>query len=321
MTADQDPTYYDRPVLKETVWKWYIPAYIVTGGIAGASATIAAAADLLRAGEHDGLVRRARRVGVVAIGAGTVCLVADLGRPARAMNMLRVVRPSSPMNVGSWLLALFAPAVGASAVLPVGARGRGLGRAAGVVAGLAGAPVAGYTGVLLAATAVPAWQAAGRSLPPLFAGSALAGAASVLELWPGEGAESAVLRRCAVVGGMAELAASIALEVELRPVAAVVQPYRRGTSAVCWRLGQVCTALSLVWAVTSRRRLRRAAALTGLAGSVLLKWGVFEAGRASARDPRATFHLQRARGVARSLRSRIDNLLSMPLLGCRWRDR
>ena len=27
-----DPTYYDRPVLKEPVWKWYVPAYFYLSG-------------------------------------------------------------------------------------------------------------------------------------------------------------------------------------------------------------------------------------------------------------------------------------------------
>src|SRR5205814_2251100 len=31
-----DPTYFDRPVLKRPVWKWYVPAYFAVGGAAGA---------------------------------------------------------------------------------------------------------------------------------------------------------------------------------------------------------------------------------------------------------------------------------------------
>ena len=42
-------------------------------------------------------------------------LVHDLGRPARFANMLRVFKISSPMSVGSWLLAGYVPAAAAAA--------------------------------------------------------------------------------------------------------------------------------------------------------------------------------------------------------------
>ncbi len=54
-------TYYDRPVLKKPVWKWYIPAYFFTGGMAGASSTLALAARL------RGNNRLARRAGLVSL--------------------------------------------------------------------------------------------------------------------------------------------------------------------------------------------------------------------------------------------------------------
>ncbi|MGH9013614.1 MAG: NrfD/PsrC family molybdoenzyme membrane anchor subunit, partial [Acidimicrobiia bacterium] len=39
-------TYYDRPVLKEPVWTWEVPAYFFVGGLAAGSAMAAVAADL-----------------------------------------------------------------------------------------------------------------------------------------------------------------------------------------------------------------------------------------------------------------------------------
>ena len=38
---------------------------------------------------------------------GTVALVHDLGRPERFLNMLRVFKPTSPLSVGSFILAPF----------------------------------------------------------------------------------------------------------------------------------------------------------------------------------------------------------------------
>ena len=50
------------------------------------------------------LRRRCRRLSLVSIIVGTAALIADLGRPSRFFNMLRVFRPTSPMSMGSWLL-------------------------------------------------------------------------------------------------------------------------------------------------------------------------------------------------------------------------
>src|SRR5207244_7054583 len=99
--------------------------------------------------------------GGAALSAGL--LIEDLGIRSRFIYMLRVFRPTSPMNVGSWLLTGFGLAAGGALLL----RGR-LGQAAGVAAGILGLPLTGYTGVLLANTAVPLWQEGRTALPPLF---------------------------------------------------------------------------------------------------------------------------------------------------------
>ena len=200
-----DVTYYDVPVLKAPVWRWFIPAYFVAGGIAGASSTLGAVARDL-----PDLRRRCRRLSLVALSAGAAALIADLGRPSRFANMLRVFRPTSPMSMGSWLLAAYGPAAGAAAVLPDTAR-----RSSRLVAGLAGLPLSSYTGVLVAATAVPAWQEASQSLPLLFTASGIAGAASVLALIDHSDDEAAVLRRYGIAGKVGELAAAAALEREV----------------------------------------------------------------------------------------------------------
>ena len=38
--AASEPTYYGRPMLKEPVWIWAVPAYFFTGGVAGAAAVV-----------------------------------------------------------------------------------------------------------------------------------------------------------------------------------------------------------------------------------------------------------------------------------------
>src|SRR5919198_5391811 len=67
----RQPSYYDRPVLKKPVWKWYVPAYFYCGGLSGAAATLGAAAHLADADAHVTLVARARWVSAVAAAAGT----------------------------------------------------------------------------------------------------------------------------------------------------------------------------------------------------------------------------------------------------------
>ena len=57
-----------------------------------------------------------------AIGLSGVALVADLGRPERFLNMLRVFKPSSPMSVGSWLISAFGGASAAAAACAVTGR-------------------------------------------------------------------------------------------------------------------------------------------------------------------------------------------------------
>ena len=42
---------------------------------------------------------------------GAIALVMDLGRPERFVNMLRTVKLTSPMSLGSWILSAFSGAI------------------------------------------------------------------------------------------------------------------------------------------------------------------------------------------------------------------
>ncbi|HMA08713.1 MAG TPA: NrfD/PsrC family molybdoenzyme membrane anchor subunit, partial [Ramlibacter sp.] len=165
-TAEQD-SYYGLPLLKETVWKWAIPAYFYVGGLAGASAALSAAS-LLRGRALSQVARAGKLIAAGGAVASAALLIQDLGIRRRFIYMLRVFRPTSPMNLGSWILTAFGGAAMA-ALLP----GR-TGDAASVAAGVIGLPLTSYTGVLLANTAVPLWQGARTTLPPVFVASAAA---------------------------------------------------------------------------------------------------------------------------------------------------
>ncbi|WP_420813821.1 NrfD/PsrC family molybdoenzyme membrane anchor subunit, partial [Phytoactinopolyspora endophytica] len=110
-------SYYGRPIIKPPTWKNPdVPAYFFLGGLAGASSAMAALGDM------SGRPRLAR-VGCLAAAAGaaggTVALIHDLGRPERFLNMLRVFKPTSPLSMGSWLLASFGTLSGAAAASTV----------------------------------------------------------------------------------------------------------------------------------------------------------------------------------------------------------
>jgi len=288
-------TYYDLPALKKPVWKPYIPAYFYVGGVAGACAALAAAAQLFGGPRLRPLVCRARWIAAGGAVVSGAFLIVDLGRPSRFLYMLRVFRPTSPMNLGTWLLTSFGGASAAAALFawPI----------AGIAAGLLGLPLTTYTAVLLSNTAVPVWNGARRTMPLLFAASAVSSAASLLEMLPGRSSEHALVRRLAIAGKVAELAGAEALERELasRGPGPVRAPLRRGASGGLWRAAKVITAASAVLELLPRRRHHRiAAGITGTVGALFLRFALVAAGRASSMNPKATFEPQRARLDART---------------------
>jgi len=296
--AGGEPTYYDRPLLKAPVWIWSVPAYFYVGGTAGAAAVLGAAAQAVDRRGLAGLIRTCRWTAVLGSGVGSALLVHDLGRPGRFLHMLRVVRPTSPMSLGSWVLAGFGSCAAAAALLAGrdGALGR-LGDAAGYAAAACGLPLAGYTAVLLGNTAVPLWQETRKSLPPLFMASAASGLAALFGLAPLAPREAAIVHRFGTAGKLAELAAMAVVERDAGRVETVGRPLREGLAGTLWKAARGLTAASLaVSLLPGRSRRKRAVdALLGTAGAVALRFAVFHAGKASARDPRATFRRQRAR--------------------------
>ena len=205
MVPDAEFTsYYGRPVIKEPVWRAPdVPGYLFLGGLAGASSVLAAGAQL--SGYRE--LARVAKVGALgAISLAAVALVHDLGRPGRFANMLRVFKPSSPMSVGSWLLAAYGPVAGAAAVSEVTGILPKAGTAATLGAGLLGPAIATYTAALICDTAVPAWHAGYREMPYVFAGSA-ASAAGGLGLLATHPADAEPARNLAVLGAAVELIA------------------------------------------------------------------------------------------------------------------
>jgi formate-dependent nitrite reductase membrane component NrfD len=294
-------SYYGRPVVKAAPWSTDVPAYLFLGGLAAASAVLGAGADLTRRPQ----LRRVGRLGALGgITLSFVALVHDLGKPARFVNMLRVAKPTSPMSIGTWILALFGPSAGLAGaaelrhLLPrrlrwlarlLGASGRPAGIAAAAVA----PGVATYTAVLLADTATPTWHEAHRELPFVFAGSA-ASAAGGLGMLAAPLGEAAPARRMALAGAVLELAFELRMESSMGVAA---EPLHHGRAGTLMRTSKALTlAGAAATALAARSRIAGVAAGAALlTGSALTRFGIFEAGQASARDPKYTVVPQRER--------------------------
>jgi formate-dependent nitrite reductase membrane component NrfD len=292
----ESPTYYDHPMLKQPVWIWSIPAYFYVGGVAGVGAALGAAAQLIAPRGMRALIVRSRWVATAGGAVSAALLVHDLGRPERFLNMLRVFRVSSPMSMGSWILAVFSSAAGAAAILPFGPRlFRPLANISGLVAGVFGLGLSGYTGVLISQTAVPVWQTSYRTTPVLFLASGAASAASFFEFFKLNSREARAVEWFGSFGKTIELAATFALEAEANRIERVGRPLSRGFSGFLWQSAKAFTIASAILSVLpGKSRPRRVVA--GLLGSVAglcLRFGMFYAGKASARDPRASFVQQR----------------------------
>lgn len=298
--AADDPTYYGRPLLKAPVWKlYYIPTYYYVGGLAGASLALGAAAQFDGSAELNRMIRRCHWIGIAGSTIGAVLLIADLGRPARFLYMLRVFRPTSAMNLGAWVLAV-APSAAVTAGLFARSELGGLrflGEAAGYTAGLFGLALATYTGVLVAESAVPFWQHSRRVLPVLFGASAAASAGSLFDLLFTQPRAARITRTFGITGRVAEIAAARWLEHDLKALPQVARPLESGWTEAMWRGAELLTAASLLCSLLPgrSRRTRVAAGVLGSVGSLLMRYAIHQCGVRSARDPRASFHPQRAR--------------------------
>lgn len=301
-------SYYGRPVVKPPPWGEEIPAYLFLGGLAGGSGLIAAGAQFTG---RPTLRRNARLGAIAAVGLGSVALVRDLGRPERFLNMLRTVKVTSPMSIGSWILSLFSAGAGAVAAIeldkltgqrfPLGPLRRLLpivDVAGGLWAAAFGPPLAAYTAVLLADTANPTWNAARDELPFVFVSSATL-AAGGLAMITTPVAETGPARVLAVIGATVETAATQVMHRRMDPT--VAQTLHHGRAGKLLRWSEALTIAGGAGALFAGRHrvIAVASGVTLLAASALTRFGIFEAGIDSAKDPKYTIEPQKRRLAAR----------------------
>jgi hypothetical protein len=294
-------SYYGLPALKPPVWTWEVPLYFFIGGISGVSACIAFLAHVFSV--DPAMIRVLLWI---ALGGAAMCpilLIADLGRPLRFLNMLRVFKLQSPMSMGVWILVAFSGCAFLAAVSnEADLRGYGsaivlsirwVGEASGAATGLL---LASYTGVLLGATAIPVWFTHRRFLPAHFLTSGLGGSSAILEL-------SGFLIPATQILGFITAGLEIAFEAlfEIRKPN-VDAPLHHGRSGIAFRIaglleGLTALIIRICWG--SLPGGRRAAAICFLAGSLLSRYAWIWAGRVSAKQPDVQFAAQRSGGAKR----------------------
>ena len=286
-------SYYGVPVINRPVWAAPdIAGYLFLGGLAGASSVVAAAAQL---SGRPGLARASKLASTVAAGLSGAALVHDLGRPDRFLNMLRVIKPTSPMSVGSWLLAAYAPMSAAASFSAITGRLSRLGALGTAGAAALGPGVATYTGALISNTAVPAWHGGYRHMPFVFAASA-ASAAAGLGLAVAPLGETDPVRRLGIGAGLAELGLLQVMKQGMGEAGDAFSESEKGHRYE--RLAAAATVAGVAVAALAGRHSRLASALAGtslLAGSALTRFAIFEAGLTSADNPRYTIVPQRQR--------------------------
>lgn len=319
--------YYGVPPIHEPHWRWLISGYFFLGGISGTSATLAAYLRLFAGPKAKPMARVALWVSVGAFLPCPALLILDLGRPARFLNMVRAFRPSSPMSMGTWgflafsgVLAIEAACDVAEPLLPRSWRENSGGYRAvrtvtSALSGIGGLFVGGYTGVLLAATAVPIWSKSPALLASLFVSSASSSGVAatslvhkVLEsirqsnspLAPSRRSDPQIAEKLDTLETLAALAKGVALIVWLHSLGSTARPLQHGLLGYVVRDGVagagIAAPLLLGAASRSFNPRRRAAvrllaSVLSLAGVFALRAAIVEGGRASANDPAATFDI------------------------------
>ncbi len=300
------PTYYDRPMLKAPDWHWNVVTYLFLGGIMGGLGLIQMLARSDRESDQR-LKRSARYTSFVLAAVNPTILISHLGRPERFLHMMRIVKVKSPMSLGVWGLIAYSGASGANVVRELANTGR-IPRwmrffAPGIMApaqALIGAYISGYTGVLLTSTANPMWGSGKRHIPATFVCSGLASACALSSLMSViEGNREALhrLEQLEMVAGAAEILLLTDFERRQPEYTKPLFSGARGEKLRTWTMAAgtlAPMALNVIGSIVKLPKpidaLRVAAAsILTLVGGYVLRESMIDAGKDSARDPRAAF--------------------------------
>ena len=292
-------SYFGLPAIKAPVWSWYVPAYFFVGGTAAGAYIAATLADIVGRREDQAYVRAGRLVALLGLLVSPPLLILDLGRPERFLNMLRMFKPRSMMNTGSWGLSFFGLFAGLATLVellqwigPRRAPLRLLAAALRPMSWIGVLPafyVGSYTGLLLSTTNVPLWARNHRLLGSLFFSSAMGSglAATTLATYLAGGATRSNERRIARAERTVlwtELALTLASGLTLR---ALARPLISGRWGKRYVSGAICAGLIAPLAIGDRWNVIRSVLV--LIGALITRFAWTEAGKESAENPHAYF--------------------------------
>ncbi len=290
-------TYYDRPLLKKPHWEWEVITYLFMGGVMGGCGILVALTDDRT---DPDLARSSRYLAFALAATCPIILIKHLGRPERFHHMLRIFKWRSAMSMGVWgLIAFSGPAAlgAAGQAARDGLLPRWIGKLApraitDPLSALLGAFICGYTGVLLSATAIPAWGIGKRHIPAFSLCSGVAGACAansiILALSGGSKKTIAKLERMELVASLAELAILTHFK---RHAGSLGDPMFKGARGAKFArmtelYGIVVPSILNVIPLHARWKTVLGSALT-LTGSYVLRETLIEGGKGSSEDPRA----------------------------------
>jgi formate-dependent nitrite reductase membrane component NrfD len=298
--------YYGVPMLKRPLWHWHIAIYFFCEGVSAGAFILASLADLFGGGRLKRLSHTGYHVALAAIIPCPPLLIADLGVPSKFHHMLRIFKPSSPMNLGAWSLAAYSIPLQMIAlrhlasdtdILPRWLRRFLLRLVPERLAGILGIPtgllMVAYPGVLLSTTSTPVWSRT-RLLGALFSASSMVtgAAATSLALAFFNSDNRRPLGLLEKIERVASLCEGAALTGYLVSTGQAAKPLLTGKYLPHTLLAGAAIASHLLPLKPAKKHRRGVlstvlrSALT-LAGGMALKWAIVYAGRKSAADPRA----------------------------------
>jgi len=146
-------------MLKAPGWEMWIVWYFFLGASACGACFTAAIADNFGSLRDRSVARVGYLLSLPLVAICGVLLIADLGVPARFMNMILHFKFWDPMSIGAWAVGVFGGFTFVSSVLSFTSSDSlaSLRRKISLVGMLFGFFLAGYTGVLLSNSAMPFW--------------------------------------------------------------------------------------------------------------------------------------------------------------------
>jgi len=301
--SSERENYYGLPVVKRSPWDWKVAGYLFAGALAGVAQLLAGIACRFGGARMQYAVRNARYLALAGAGAGAGLLLRDLKTPQRFYNMLRIFRRTSPMSIGSYVLASFGALSALTALREWRHPARGAALASQLPAALVAVGQCTYTAPLLASSSTPLWAVEPELLAARYGTSAIALAAAALSLIEQAGGRSAAAKSLDALAVTASAAQWLVVHEETaRLQRREIDPASGAPEARVRRraANALTTAVPLACAVIGVLTRSRAVSMIGSAaiviGTALSRYCDIADGNRSAQDPDVYLRFTQAAG-------------------------